>query len=559
MKETVKISLVTTCKGRLSYLKESILTWLDLDYPDYDIVVVDYGCPDRTAHYFNANKTGLLSGKKARDIKVAAVTDKPLFNLNDARNIGIRHSDSELILMIDSDIHIRDKNILSKILRDYRAGVVFFSNHQILNSNYFEAHRFYQFEFKQELDVPTVVPCGSHTSDLSGTACFQKKIFQQCGEFKPEISEAGFGWDEVEFYLRYLNFYFYRVFHVFNAYGGTKKSKNISIGESLDRVLFHFKTFDEKVFSGIVNPDEEKDRFYSTSLQNTRERNKEFIRLFFKHYLHSLTGTRRFPVEPGKKPKTLFRYGRDKKVPVSNWYRVLFPVWYGRELFHLNRLEESKKYLRKAAAMEGISSKFVYGAYFFLGEIAAVTGDRKYRRYYDRCLTILLNKKNKSLSEKYNIGVLLFKMKEYDRCERWFKKMLRLTSLPSGVLSGIYLFIGDIRKMKKDERWKDYYLKGIEVLVKKRHKSNYDKYRIASFYKRLNRFEEAKEWFRELLDTEKDKKTRMGVYFHLAEIHGLEGDARTSQTFARKCLEINPHHGKAKELLAHHQDSRSRT
>jgi tetratricopeptide (TPR) repeat protein len=245
----------------------------------------------------------------------------------------------------------------------------------------------------------------------------------------------------------------------------------------------------------------------------------------------------------------LFRYGRDKKIPVSDWYRARFGVWYGRQLLHLNRLEESKKYLKEVAAMAGIPPKYKYAAYFFLGEMAVVTGNRNYRWYYQQGLTILLNKKNKALSERYDIGILLFKMKHYERCEKWFKNMLRSKPLPSKILSGIYLFIGDIKKQKGDRRWKDYYAKGVDVLVRKRHKTVYDKYRVASFFKRMNHFEKANQWFRGLLDTEKDMKILTGVYFHLGEMAYFREQYASAAGYFQKCVEANPLHKKAKEYI----------
>ncbi len=41
--------IITTCKGRLEHLKQALPTWLA--HTSCQIIVVDYGCPDRTAQW----------------------------------------------------------------------------------------------------------------------------------------------------------------------------------------------------------------------------------------------------------------------------------------------------------------------------------------------------------------------------------------------------------------------------------------------------------------------------------------------------------------------------
>ncbi len=212
MKNNISISLITTCKGRLRYLKKVLPSWLKLDYDNYDIIIVDYDDPDGTEDYIKKNKKFLLENSKAKNIKVVKVNNKPFFNLNDARNRGIAASDSELIFMIDSDIRIRDKRILKKINRDYRNGIIFWSNLPVFNSNYREIVEYYSLDFKIEIKYPSVLPFLPVKRDITGTACFFKKYWERCGRYDIEINREGYGFDDREFYLRYLNYIFYNYF-----------------------------------------------------------------------------------------------------------------------------------------------------------------------------------------------------------------------------------------------------------------------------------------------------------------------------------------------------------
>lgn len=91
------VSIITTCKGRLDHLKECLPTWLNQgQYKDFEIVVVDYACPENTADYIDS----------LQDIRVRAIraTDcGEYFNLSRARNIGAIESVGDVLFFIDCD------------------------------------------------------------------------------------------------------------------------------------------------------------------------------------------------------------------------------------------------------------------------------------------------------------------------------------------------------------------------------------------------------------------------------------------------------------------------
>jgi glycosyltransferase involved in cell wall biosynthesis len=88
-----RLSIVTTCKGRLEHLKQSLPIFLA--QPGAEVIVVDYDCPQKTREVV------------ARDFpaaRVVAVDDAPLFNLARARNLGAAAATSEWLAFIDADI-----------------------------------------------------------------------------------------------------------------------------------------------------------------------------------------------------------------------------------------------------------------------------------------------------------------------------------------------------------------------------------------------------------------------------------------------------------------------
>jgi len=86
-------SIVTCCKGRLEFLKRSLPTFVQ--QAETEVVVVDYDCPDRTKEWVAAHFP---------DVRVAAVTDAPLFNLSRARNIGADAARGHWLVLCDADM-----------------------------------------------------------------------------------------------------------------------------------------------------------------------------------------------------------------------------------------------------------------------------------------------------------------------------------------------------------------------------------------------------------------------------------------------------------------------
>jgi hypothetical protein len=102
-----RFSIVTTCKGRLAHLRQSLPRFLQ--QADAEVIVVDYDCPDATA-------TAV-----ARDFpaaRVVAVENAALFNPADARNRGAAATDGEWLVFLDADILVAPDFLARVSLRD---------------------------------------------------------------------------------------------------------------------------------------------------------------------------------------------------------------------------------------------------------------------------------------------------------------------------------------------------------------------------------------------------------------------------------------------------------
>ena len=86
------ITFVTTCRGRLRHLRETLPTFVR--QPDAAVVVVDYSCPEACGDWVEANFP---------HVEVVRSPDSPRFELSRARNLGAARVRSPWICFIDAD------------------------------------------------------------------------------------------------------------------------------------------------------------------------------------------------------------------------------------------------------------------------------------------------------------------------------------------------------------------------------------------------------------------------------------------------------------------------
>lgn len=104
------ISFVTTCKGRLEHLRQTLPTMAA--QPNAECIVVDYDCPQGTANWVQANFPA---------VRVVRVADAPVFRKAHAANLGAALAGAPWLCLIDADILV-GKSFVSSILPQLNPG-----------------------------------------------------------------------------------------------------------------------------------------------------------------------------------------------------------------------------------------------------------------------------------------------------------------------------------------------------------------------------------------------------------------------------------------------------
>jgi glycosyltransferase involved in cell wall biosynthesis len=108
-------SIVTTCKGRLDDLKQSLPRFVAQH--DAEVIVVDYDCPQGTAAFVRGEYP---------TVKVVAVADRPLFDMPDARNRGAAQATGGVLVFLDADVIVTPDFLrLARFPADAKAFAVF--------------------------------------------------------------------------------------------------------------------------------------------------------------------------------------------------------------------------------------------------------------------------------------------------------------------------------------------------------------------------------------------------------------------------------------------------
>lgn len=94
-----KASIIVTCKGRLEQLKHTVPHHIS-NAPDFpwELIVVDYGCPDGTAQWVKCLKHPNITA-------IEVLSNVEYFNLSRARNIGAVHAGGKFLAFCDADVY----------------------------------------------------------------------------------------------------------------------------------------------------------------------------------------------------------------------------------------------------------------------------------------------------------------------------------------------------------------------------------------------------------------------------------------------------------------------
>jgi hypothetical protein len=91
------VSIITTCKGRLEHLKQSLSQMVAQG--SNEVIVVDYSCPEGTGKFVRANFPA---------VRVVPVNGQTHFSNWKARNAGAAVAKSDLLVFVDADTILAD-------------------------------------------------------------------------------------------------------------------------------------------------------------------------------------------------------------------------------------------------------------------------------------------------------------------------------------------------------------------------------------------------------------------------------------------------------------------
>jgi glycosyltransferase involved in cell wall biosynthesis len=91
----LQISAVTTCKGRLAHLQETLP--LLMAQPFHEVIVVDYDCPDGVGDWV---------AEAWPAARVVRLYDRPRFNAAKARNAGAAVATAPWLFLVDADVRV---------------------------------------------------------------------------------------------------------------------------------------------------------------------------------------------------------------------------------------------------------------------------------------------------------------------------------------------------------------------------------------------------------------------------------------------------------------------
>jgi glycosyltransferase involved in cell wall biosynthesis len=92
-----QLTAIITCKGRLDHLKQTLPALMVS--PELEVVVVDYDCPDHAGDWVRGTWP---------TARVVAVSDRPVFNRSEAKNLGAAAASGDWLVFIDADIRVSE-------------------------------------------------------------------------------------------------------------------------------------------------------------------------------------------------------------------------------------------------------------------------------------------------------------------------------------------------------------------------------------------------------------------------------------------------------------------
>ena len=153
----MSVSIVTTCKGRLHHLKQTVPLMCNQTHANVEVIVVDYGDPDNCSDVLSVAHPNITC------VRVKDNTD--CFSPSRARNIGGRIAQGRNIAFVDGDIRLDDSWVTSCV--------------DLINAG----------------EGALILPAGKHT-EITGTCMITAELYRTIRGYGEDLTDWGYqDWD----------------------------------------------------------------------------------------------------------------------------------------------------------------------------------------------------------------------------------------------------------------------------------------------------------------------------------------------------------------------------
>jgi glycosyltransferase involved in cell wall biosynthesis len=212
-------------------------------------------------------------------------------------------------------------------------------------------------------------------------------------------------------------------------------------------------------------------------------------------------------------------------------------------LYRVNDEKEQARYWLEKAALHcpGAQARLKAGYYFTLAGLKADGA----REDLERGIQWLRGLKKKSIEVKLTLGRRLLETGKPRESKTLLLQVVQNKRADREQRTRAYFFLGEAARQLNQSHWRSFFRKGLALLQSKEKKQPIERYRVASMYKQIGDFDQARGWFEALLAENTGVSMRGGIYFHLGEMALKQGHPGDAHTCFGRCLELLPHHAKA--------------
>ncbi len=161
-REQIGCSIIVCTFNRLDYLRQCLPSLLAIDYPEYEIVIINDGSTDGTEKFLDSLDNS----------RIKVVHHERNQGLSISRNTGIKNARHEIVAFTDDDCRA-DKNWLTEIAKGFAGEQIGF----VIGQTFYVSQEYRGYFPERLVSNPNARwPMGCNIA-------YRKKVFAACGDF----------------------------------------------------------------------------------------------------------------------------------------------------------------------------------------------------------------------------------------------------------------------------------------------------------------------------------------------------------------------------------------